>query len=123
MNSGDEDTDSKEDPNSNKDYFCRGERLYNTVRMLQVAMHSIPETYQSNTLAQCRRKCEEDMHEWTDPLHQPLIASPRLLKCFGLSLKYGQDGVDRVASLHLSRKRMVEKLFPGLLLVLAQGLA
>ncbi len=70
-------------------------------------MHSIPETYQSNTIAQCRRKCEEDMHEWTDPLHQPLIASPRLLKCFGLSLKYGQDGVDRVASLHLSRKRMV----------------
>jgi len=67
------------------------------------------------------RKRVEDIHHRTDPLHQPLIAILKLPKRLGLALKYGQDGIDRVTSLHLSRERMVEKLFPSLLLVLAQG--
>ena len=65
----------------------------------------------------------EDVHYGTDPLHQPLIAIPKLLKRLGLASEDSFDSIDRVALLHLSRERMVEKILPSLSLVLAQGLA
>jgi len=59
----------------------------------------------------------EDVHYGTDPLHQPLIAVPNLLKRFGLASEYNFDRIDRVALLHLSRERMVKKILPSLFLV------
>ena len=65
----------------------------------------------------------EDVHYGTDPLHQPLIAIPKLLKRLSLASEYSFDSIDRVALLHLSRERMGEKILPSLSLVLAQDLA
>jgi hypothetical protein len=65
------------------------------------------------------RKCAKNIYSRTDPLHQPVFTILRL-ECLGLSLKYGwKYGSDGIASLQLSSKRIVEKRFPCLLLVLS----
>ena len=84
-------------------------------------MNSILETYQTNTFAKRLRKRIEDIHHRIYPPHQPPIAVPKLLESFGLALKYGFDGIDRVTPLHLGREGMVKKFFASLLLVLVQG--
>jgi hypothetical protein len=65
----------------------------------------------------------EDIDNGHDPLRQPLIAIPKLLKGLGLVLEYSFDGIGRVALLQLSRDLMVEEILPSLFLVLAQCLA
>ena len=74
--------------------------------------------HDASSLSDTIRKCGEDIHQRIDPLHQSFIAIPKLLKCRGLALEYGLDGIDRVALLELSGEQMFEKRFPSLLLVL-----
>jgi hypothetical protein len=78
-------------------------------------------TYDASSRTNSVRKRGEDIHYRVDPLHQPLIAIPKLLKRLGLALKYGFGCIDRVTLLQLGSKLIVEKWFSGLLLIFAQS--
>ena len=80
-------------------------------------------TYNAGSPSDSIRKRGESIDGRIDPLGQPLIAIPELLKRLSLDLEYGFDRIDRVASLQLSGERMVEKRFSSLVLVFAQGAA
>ena len=80
-------------------------------------------THDASSPSDSIRKRGENIDDRIDPLRQPLIAIPKLLKRLGLGLEYGFDCVDRVASLQLSGERIVEKRFSSLVLVLAEGAA
>ena len=75
------------------------------------------ETHQTDATGNSGRKCVEDVHGWSQPLGQSLIAAVRFVIFSDLILKDGDDGVSRVASLQLGGKRMGEKVVLGLLLV------
>ena len=79
--------------------------------------------YVANSLTKSVRKRGEDVHNRVNPLHQPLIAIPKLLKSLSLVLEYGFDGIDRATSFQIGSEQMVEEWFPCLLLVLAHGAA
>ena len=59
------------------------------------------ETYQTDATGDSGRKCVEDVHGWAQPLGQPLVAAVRVVKLLNLIVKYGEDGVNRVAILQL----------------------
>ena len=46
------------------------------------------DTYHANTLAQSRGNRVEDVHRWTDPLHEPLITISKVIKRHGLAFEY-----------------------------------
>ena len=75
------------------------------------------ETHQTGATGYSGRKCVEDVHGWSQPLGQSLIAAVRFFIFSHLILKDGDDGVSRVAILQLGGKRMGEKVVLGLLLV------
>ena len=75
------------------------------------------ETYQTNAIGNCGRKCVEDVHGWAQPLGQSLIATVRFVKFSNLILKDGEYGFGRVAILQLGGKWMGEKVLLRLLLV------
>ncbi|SRR6266702_2418259 len=66
---------------------------------LEVIMNCFPDMYHANTLAKSRGNRVEDVHRRTDPFHQLLIGTPKLIKYLSLMLNYVQDGLDGVASL------------------------
>ena len=80
-------------------------------------------THNASSPSDSIRKRGENIDDRIDPLRQPLIAIPKLLKSLSLDLEYGFDCIDRVASFQLSGEGMVEKRFSSLILVLAEGAA
>ena len=85
--------------------------------ILEAYIESRVETYQTDAAGNGGRKCVEDVHGWSQPLGQSLIAGLRFVKFSDLILKDGDDGVSRVAILQLGGKRMGKKVVLGLLLV------
>ena len=75
------------------------------------------ETYQTDATGDSGRKCIEDVHGRAQPLGQPLVAAVRVVKLLNLIVKYGEDGVNRVAILQLGGERMGAKVLLGLFLV------
>ena len=85
--------------------------------ILEAYIKSRVETYQTDATGNGGRKCVEDVHGWSQPLGQSLIAGLRFVKLSNLILKDGDDGFSRVAILQLGGKRMCVKVLLGLLLV------
>ena len=55
-------------------------------------------TYSSSSVAKgASRTLIEDIDNGNNPLHQPLISIPKLLKGLGLALEYSFDGIDIAA--------------------------
>ena len=73
-------------------------------------------THRTNTLSEGSRERVENIHGWSEPPGESLVAL--LIYFVGLPLKYGKDGVGRIATVYLSSQRMGSKVFAGLLFVL-----
>ena len=83
----------------------------------RLRLGEIVETYQTDAPRNSGRKCAEDVDGWGQPLGQSGVATARFVKFLNLILKYGEDGVGRIAGLKLGCKRMREKVLLGLPLV------
>ena len=70
------------------------------------------ETYQSDSLCKCRRKCEQDIDHRIEPLYEPLVAFTDFFEDFCMLSKNAQDSIGRIAAVELDRKWMgIEVMF------------
>ena len=88
-----------------------------TKYILEAYIKSRVETNQTDATGNSGRKCVKDVHGWAQPLGQSLVTTVRFVKCSNLILKYGEDGISRVAILQLGGKWMRQKVLLGLFLV------
>ena len=75
------------------------------------------ETCQTDAPGNSGRKGAENVNGWGQPFGQSGVATARFVKFLNLTLKYGEDGIGRIAGLKLSGKRVFEKVVFGLPLV------
>ena len=107
-----ESTYQEENTGTSEDHLGGGENLSNQYRC--DIPNRLTDMYQANPLAKCRRKCIEYVDRWVKPSPQPLVTAPGLLELVDLVLKYGQNGLGRVASLELGGERMSGEILFGL---------
>jgi hypothetical protein len=78
-------------------------------------MRRLAGTHRTDTLPKGSRECVENIHSWTEPFSESLVGS--LIQFVGFSLKYGKDGVRRLATVYLSSEWMGGKVFASLLFI------
>ena len=87
----------------------------------QVTTQIVAVAHQARALAKSGRERGEDIHGWTEPLSESLIAALRLIEFVSFPLKYGEDGFGRIAAFDLSSDWVGSQVFAGLLLILFHG--
>ena len=91
------------------------------MRHRHVASTETP-AHRAYALAKGSRERVENIHSWIEPLSESLIAALRFIQLSGFRFKYGEDGFGRSAALYFRSEWVGSQVFPGLLLILLEGL-
>ena len=113
-------TCQEENAGASKYYFRRRENLPGRCQS-EIDDRSI-HSHQTDPFAKCPRKCIQYVDRWTQPSLQSLVAAPRLVELLYLVLKYGQNGLGRVAFLKTGGERVSGEILLSLFSICLEGL-
>ena len=80
--------------------FAGGNACGHTHQRVYLERHNVA-IYHTNTVAESRRECEQDIHSRIQPLCPLFVDTLRLIKGLYLGAKNGENGSGRVARLQL----------------------